>query len=430
VQTVDHWWRSGCGQATLEYVAVLGVVAVLLIIAGSVTAGPAIANGVGRGFQRALCLVAHASCATVTPRPCTIRTTNTGAEVSAKLAFVRVGRQAGLLRNERSDGSVSLTLLQHVDAGLTAGVGAEGHLRLGSIEVGDGAVAQLEAVARLGGGRVWNVRDAVAADALQRRLVELLAGGVASGLPMIGTALKLAQHALDVGEGRDLPAPAAHIMDARAGLTASLKLPGGNELSAALGVGVGATRETASGRLSALLRLEGDAGAVLAGGLGGLSGGGAASLQLTYDRAGRPLELTVSATGHAGGSLAGRGVLPDAVSARLTRGANISASVVLDLARAESARAVARLVHALSPAHAEDLLAAARSLAALLQSEGRLDVQRYGSHESGIGAGGEVGLGAQAGIEAGITRAASELLDAWTRPPGGAWERRIDCLGS
>lgn len=422
------WWTSRRGQATLEYVAILGVVAVLIAVAGAVAAGPAIANGVGRGFQRALCLVAHAGCATVDARPCTVRTASTGAEVTAKLAFLRVGGQAGLLSAERSDGSVSVTLLEHLEAGLSAGVGAEGHLRLGGIEIGEGAVAELEAVARLGGGRVWHVRDAAAAKALQRKLVDVLAGDAASGIPLLGPALHVAQHLLDVGDGRKLPPPSSFVLDARTGLLASLKSPDGSELSAALGVAVGMTRDVASGRRSVLLRLDGDAGAVLVGALGRLSGSAVASLELTYDRSGRPVEMTVAGIGQAVGSLGGEDVLPALLSAHLGRGAKVTAAVVLDLADPSALQAVDRMLRALSPSGVGDLGAATRALATLLADDGRLDVQRYGTRESDFGAGVEAGLGVQAGVDAKVTRATSELLDAWTRPPGGAWERRIDCL--
>lgn len=416
------------GQAALEYVAVLAVVAVLFGLAGSVAAAPAIVNGVGRAFQRALCGLAHSGCATVDRRPCTVRTSTAGGAVTAKLAFVRIGAQAGLLRAERSDGSVSLTLLEHLDGGLTAGVGAGGRLRLGGVEVGEGATAELAAVARLGGGRTWALPDARSAHALQRHLVEALAGGAASHVPVVGAALGFAQKVIGVGSGRHLPRPSARVLDARAGIEAAADLPGGHGISAALALGGGLTIDAVTGARSVLVRVESDAGAKLAAGLVGLAGGGSASLALTYDRRGRPVELAASAGGHGAGSIAVRGIGAPALNGAAADGSSFTTSAVLDLRDAPARAAVSRLLRALRPDRAGDLSSAAGALAALLHSSGRVDVQRYGTREAGLGAAAQAGLGAEVGVDAQITRASTRLLDAWTRPAGGVWERRIDCL--
>jgi hypothetical protein len=55
-------------------------------------------------------------------------------------------------------------------------------------------------------------------------------------------------------------------------------------------------------------------------------------------------------------------------------------------------------------------------------------VRRYGLDRTELGAGGQVGVGMEAGVDVALTRATSRLLDAWTRPGGGAWERRLECV--
>ena len=166
---------------------VLALVLLLLAAGGAAVAAPGIANGVGRGVQRALCEVASRGvlrCGTSAARaPCAAP--RRGGAVTAKLAFVRLGRGLGLLRAEQSDGSVDLTLLEHLDGGVEASVGAEGHLRLGRVELGGGGLLTARAVASLGGGRSWHLRRRGAADALQRRLVHVLAGKGASALPVV-----------------------------------------------------------------------------------------------------------------------------------------------------------------------------------------------------------------------------------------------------
>jgi hypothetical protein len=73
-------------------------------------------------------------------------------------------------------------------------------------------------------------------------------------------------------------------------------------------------------------------------------------------------------------------------------------------------------------------MAAARALGEAVVRDGRIEVTRYGRRERRYSAGVEAALGAEAGVEVGLTRSQAELLDAWTRPPGGGWERRGDCL--
>jgi hypothetical protein len=57
-----------------------------------------------------------------------------------------------------------------------------------------------------------------------------------------------------------------------------------------------------------------------------------------------------------------------------------------------------------------------------------VDVATYGRREQRYGGEAEAGLGAGAGVGLEVVRSRSELLDAWTRPPGGSWEPRRDCL--
>jgi hypothetical protein len=38
-------------------------------------------------------------------------------------------------------------------------------------------------------------------------------------------------------------------------------------------------------------------------------------------------------------------------------------------------------------------------------------------------------MGVRAGVDWGRDREATWLLSATTRPPGGLWERRLDCTG-
>jgi Flp pilus assembly pilin Flp len=421
--------RSEAGQATLEYGAVLALVLLLLVAGGTAVAAPGIANGVGRGVQRALCQVAGgADCTAQERSPCTVRSTQTGGSITAKLAFVRLGRGLGLLRSEQSDGSADLTLLEHLDAGVEASVGAEGHLRLGRVELGGGGLLTAQAVATLGGGRSWHLAGDEAADALQRRLVEVLAGKGASALPGVGGPLSAVQQALGVGEGRALPE--ADAVTARGGVRGSVhaEVSGLLDVEAALGAALGHRVERGTGRRTWYLELEPSAALALTSGVARLGADAQASLALTVARDGTPIEVAVTATGSVAGALALPGALGRGAAAGQhgTRGVEVAAA--LDLAQSDDLAAVRRLLRALSPGPgAADAPGALGDLGARLASHGRVEVRRYGLDRTELGAGGQVGVGMEAGVDVALTRATSRLLDAWTRPGGGAWERRIDC---
>jgi hypothetical protein len=234
---------GACGQASTEYIAVVAVVALVLVVTGAAVTAPSIVNGVGAGFQRALCEVTGESCATVEPKACVVRTAGTDVSATAKLTFVRIGRTTALLRSVSSDGTVTLTLLDHVDAGLTAGVGASGRLQLGGLDLSNGALAQVAVVARLGGGRAWKVKDADAADRLQRKLIEVIVGRTGSTLPLVGPALHVAQSVLDAGSGRDLPTPSSRTIKGEVSVSATVKGPLATELQALAGIALGVRQD-------------------------------------------------------------------------------------------------------------------------------------------------------------------------------------------
>jgi hypothetical protein len=410
---------------------VVALVTLIFGVVGTITVGPAIANGVGEAFQRALCRVTGDGCRALERQACTVHTSGTDAGASVKLAFVRLGRTMGLLRAERSDGTVDVTLLDRVDGGLVATVGASGKLQLGGHELGGSALAQASAVAQLGGGQVWRLPDAAAADRLQRQLVEVLAGRAGSSLPLIGPVLDVAQSVLDVGSGKDLPRPTSRIVSGKAGVTVTFDGPLSSDIKLAARLALGGSRDVAHGGRTIYLAVEGSAGAALLAGLAGLELGGEARLALTLDGGGQPVALAVSGTGRYGASLtksSDRG--GDGLSlARITgRGGSVQASATLDLTDPANAAAASRVLRALSPTGDGDLLAAARALGDAFAAEARVDLAAYGRREKRYGGSLDAGLGPGVGAGLDVTRATTDLIDAWTRPAGGAWEQRIDCL--
>lgn len=412
------------GQAAIEYVTAVGVVCAVLVLGGAAIGAPSVANAVGRGMRHALCVVSGGSgCAAVDPSPCVLRATTLKGAVSAKVAIVKVGRDAAILRADRSDGTVDITLLDHGAAGLEVGLGAQASVELGHLAVSAGGLAQAALIATLGGGRTWRVRGTRAADRLVRRLEIVLAGRAASSVPIAGRALDLGQRLLGKGAHDHLPTPDARTYDAALHGEVEGALGALGDLRGGATVLIG-RRRARGGATTWLLRVGGEAGLALAH-AAGVSGGGDVGLSLTRDARGRWVSLGLTATGR----LAGGAVVPiGALSRRGEQGGEVEVAATLDLTDAENRGAAAAVVRALSRGHAVALGQAAVALARIVDRSGALEVTAYRSAREALGAKAEVAVGLKLGIGAELSRLQRVLEGAWSRPPGGAWERRLDCV--
>ena len=84
------------------------------------------------------------------------------------VGFTRLGNEETLLREERSDGTVAVTLVRRRAGGPQLGVG--GDVRLGANELSVGAELRLALLVRSGSGQTYVAADRRAADDLERRL--------------------------------------------------------------------------------------------------------------------------------------------------------------------------------------------------------------------------------------------------------------------
>ncbi len=424
--------RDEAGQGSVEYTAVLAVVAVVLALAATL-AGAAgaggIANAVGRGLERALCVAGGGDCYATEARACTLRSSETSGRLGVALTFVELGGRVSLLRQQLSDGTVDVTLVEGADGAPTAAVGARGGIRTGAGGVGAGAISSAELLVRLGRRRVWHVAGAAAADRLVRaigrdvafRLAVHAAGGL--GAPVRALA-RLA--------GVDLPRlPAADEAGFSGGVRgAAAAEVAGASVTAAAEVSLGGSRERATGRTSVVLALDGQASGALGRAAGGatLSGSAGASATVTFDRSGTPLDLAVSVAGSPrpglGGGLGG----PAGHKAGGGADDRVERTTHLDLTRSDNRVVYDGVMRSLSdPRRLPGALAA---LAGRLGVAGRQDLVRYRTSAATYGAAAEGALGARAGGQVELSRTAMTLQDAWTRPAGGVWEPRTDCLGA
>jgi hypothetical protein len=405
--------RSQRGQGTVEYVAIIALVALVLAaaVAGAATLAPGVGNAVVGQVRHALCIVAGRACEEqVAERPCVVRTARDERRESVSLGFVELGAGRVVLRERLSDGTLRLTVLHRGRAGVTAGYGSSTRVRVGGVDIDVGAHAQGTIAGLVGGGQVFEVRTAAEADAIVQRLR-------AEGSPTLDAVRRLVRRG---GRG-----PAADATLAEGGFDAGVdfELSAGEAKAGASGGGenvLGRRVDRRTGKTTWYLHLDRELPVFADALLGDASGelDGDALLSVTLDRQGHPRELAALVGGRAeAGASVGTGGSVAAGSARWEAEARVGLD---DPEVAAALRAWRR-----SPASGEAVLGLGRAL----RDRARIDVRRYAREASSDDDGVDAGLGVRAGVEWGHEREATRLLSAMTRPPGGLWERRLDCSG-
>jgi hypothetical protein len=152
------------GQASLEYVAVISLVTVLLLAAAPAVGAPSLAGSVARGIRIGLCVVVDDICtreeaAAAGLPPCQLDSQTKGYDGRVTVFSVELGSRNTLTGYTESDGSVDLTWTGGVSAGLAYGIGAE--IPGLSVEAGGAARAKLNVA------RGWRFPD----EATARRFI-------------------------------------------------------------------------------------------------------------------------------------------------------------------------------------------------------------------------------------------------------------------
>src|SRR4051794_3572647 len=165
--------RAEQGQASAELVALLLLVAAVLgaaaLAAGPAGARSALGASVRREVARAVCLVGAAPSACAADHvPCVVATRRTATDAHVDLLVLRLGGGRAVLREVRSDGSVAVTLVDHLDGALQDAAGTSAELWAGARSFALGGEASAAAVVRAGRGRTWTFPSAAVADAFLR----------------------------------------------------------------------------------------------------------------------------------------------------------------------------------------------------------------------------------------------------------------------
>jgi hypothetical protein len=410
--------RAEQGQASAELVALLLLVAAVLgaaaLAAGPAGARSALAASVRREVARAICLVgAAASGCAADHMPCVIATRRTATDAHVDLLVLRLGGGRAVLREVRSDGTVAVTLVDHLDGTLQDAAGTSAELWAGGRSFALGGEATAAAVVRAGRGRTWTFASAAAADAFLRD-----GGGRGPGVSP--------RDAVPAATYRELT------FDVELGLQGKARGVGA-EVRLGAGDTWGERRDADGSRMVYVRRDRRFTGALSIPKASARAGAEASedyAVRLAAD--GTPAELVITTSG-----LLRAGVeLPDVVRrvvgeppATDPRRVVVETRLALDM---PSRRALAAGFLAQVRARRPVLGAPVDVTAALrreLDDRGTVQVRAYADDESRWGAQARSGAGLRVG--GGIARvvARSRLVDAASRGPDGAWVRRGDCLG-
>jgi hypothetical protein len=411
------------GQAGLEYVGVVLVVAVVLGAVAMVADGSGIPQAVDRQMLRALCIVRGGDC-DQDRAPCPVATDRRRDAVAARILVFRVGQDKTIIREERSDGTIAITVAYGKEAGLQVGEGVHVALSLGHGGLSLGGELTAAAVATRERGYTWMLRDAHAADALVGRL------GVSKGrLEALIAARRLPTPDLRYDQG---------------GVRVQGMLSRGSAVGASLGLSsqdVSGTRTDArTGRTTVYVQrtVEGSLSLTHVGVGAGATAthGDRERYAITYDADGHPVDLMVMTTGsfRISADLPNR-LQPAAglLSAPTGHGRVYVEETHLDLTDPENLRlASAFLAQVRHPAAATlgPAVTVAAALRRRLDTDAVVHARTYDSDERRYGVDLSAAIdGMSIGGELSRTREDTNLVAATTRGLDGVWRTREDCLG-
>jgi len=409
------------GQAGVDYVGVLLLVTVVLGAVALVADASGVPQAVDHQLLRALCIVRGGECEQ-DRAPCPVATDRRKDAMSARILVFRIGEDKTVVREERSDGTIAITVAYGQEAGLQAGEGVHVGLSLGRAGLSLGGELTASAVASRERGYTWLLHGARAADALVARL-------------------RLSRRELDrrIAAGR-MPAPALRY--GQGGLAVNGKLSRGGAVGGSLGLSsqdVAGTRTDArTGRTTFYVQRSADGSLSLThSGTGTTAArGDRERYAVTYDASGRPVDLMVMTTGNFRISLDLPNRLQPAaglLSIPTSHGRTYVEETHLDLTDPESLRlagAFLRQVRHPAPAALGDAVAVAAALRRRLDDVGVVHARTYDADERRYGADVSVGIdGVQLGGAVSRTREDTHLVAATTRGLDGVWRVRGDCLG-
>ena len=427
---------SPAGQASIDYVALLGLAAVVFALAAGGAGAPWLAPRMAEAIRQGICVVSGAWCTAGETKaagldPCPIHR-RSEAERASATAVVRLERGDALLVERHSDGTASVSFVDGGAVGAEVGIG----VRL----PGTGGAASAGAGVRFNAGQTHEFATWDGA----RRFLARFAGQetmTGEGRRALRAICRRCPEWLAGRRGGELPEPAARFTEggAYAEVAAALGLAGG-DLEAEGHAGALIGRRTAGRRVTHYLRLEGGLLAELGLVLGSLRGAHDSQgvLEITTQD-GEPVQARVR--GSAGiaaeaeleglsldiADVAGRlrGATARAAEGGDLGGLAVEAAIALDLRDPQNRSALAGLLGATpSP-----LLRAARlrALARRLDAAGAVDLAVFRTSRRSSGRELEAGATWKVGARYARVEQVRHLIAAWSLRAGEPLRRREDC---
>lgn len=424
--------QRDAGQTSAEY---LGMVVVVALLVGALAAS-GLAAGLADSLRAAICEITGTSCPvdvgqSFEPESCVVASSERRVDASVKVTFVKVGGSEGYVREERSNGEIHVTWVTDGSAGLTAGAGVQGGIRIDGDGVRGGGSASVDVEIGAVASQTWVFTDPAEADRYIRGQRD---EAIRRHTGPIGSIDRF------VRGSEDMRTPDIVAFDVTAGGGAGAGAgfgPADAEVGVDASAVIGGTRDMRTGETTLYIKadgsISGEAGVLL--GVSGSEGGGAV-VALTLDADNQPKTLTVTSTRESGrgGLLEGSGYTLDDLGrdlgeASISVGGEDTRTVVvtseLDLRDAANRRAAMDFVTAAGgaalPGGAQRLADAAAGLQGRLLDNGTISATEHEGQTTGLGAAAEVALGPKLGFDVGYDSRDAALTGAafLDRGPGG-----------
>lgn len=157
--------RATDGQASLEWVGTVALVAAVLVLGAAGARGAEVGHAITRQMARALCLVRAGDCWR-DREPCVVHAKDEHEGYTIHAVLVKIGGGHRALVEQRSDGSVAVTDVHDGTLGLEASDGAGFTFKAAGLDAEAGAELEASIAARIGRGSTWVLGSMAAADTL------------------------------------------------------------------------------------------------------------------------------------------------------------------------------------------------------------------------------------------------------------------------